>query len=171
MTRSLMLATMLALAACGPRTIPSAPLQAEAPISDATLEDFGRLVDQGARVALQRLQSDGAFYPFALAVTTSGALEPVVAAPPADRPTSDAVIDILRADLHARRAAFRATCILVGGIAEVPGKAPQDAIQARLEHADGTAVNVYVPWARDAAGKIAVEDGYSDRAIPSIFVP
>jgi hypothetical protein len=183
------LLAMLAIG-CGGTSKPkpaAAPPAAEAPpagggaaagqpqgqqIAEGTAKDFETLVNRSVPFALEQIDKHGEFYPYATVITKDDKFEPAVAKPNTDRPTSQQVIDMLVEELRRRAAKgeLRVVCIVVGGrLARDPGSAPSDVIQARLEHVDGTAVEVYVPWTRDKDKKVQPGEGFAGRGVPVVF--
>lgn len=175
---------VVAMVGCGgtskPKPAPPPPSQAPQgagagegqQIPEATAKDFETLVNRSVPFALEQIQKHGEFYPYATVITKDGEFQPAVAKPETDRPTSQQVIDMLTEELRRRAAKgeLRVVCIVVGGrLAKDPGAAPQDVIQARLEHVDGTAVEVYVPWTRGKDKKVQPGEGFAGRGVPVIF--
>ncbi len=181
---------VVAAAGCGgtskPKPAATPPPAAEAPpgsagaagqpagqqIPEATAKDFETLVNRSVPFALEQIDKQGEFYPYATVITKDGKFEPAVAKPKTDRPTSQEVIDMLVEELRRRAAKgeLRVVCVVVGGrLARDQSSAPEDVIQARLEHVDGTAVEVYVPWKRGKDKKVQPGEGFAGRGVPQIF--
>lgn len=141
-------------------------------IPEATAKDFETLVNRSVPFALEQIDKHNEFYPYATVLLKDGTFEPAVAKPDNDRPTSQEVIDMLVAELRRRAAKgeIRVVCVVVGGrLARDQGSPPEDVIQARLEHMDGTAVEVYVPWKRGKDKKIQPGEGFAGRGVAQIF--
>lgn len=126
-------------------------------ISETTRKDIEELANRCIPFALKQVEEHGELYPFAGMMMTDGEFKGAVAKPEnVDKPSSEQVIEKLVAGLRDEAAAkrVRATCIVAGGrMAPKEGAALMDAIQGRIEHIDGVAVEVYVPYTRDAKAK------------------
>lgn len=126
-------------------------------IDEATRSDIEQLANRCIPFALKQIEDSGELYPFAGMMMTDGQFKGAVAKPEdVERPTSEQVIGKLVAGLREEAAAkrVRATCIVAGGrMAPREGEALMDAIQGRIEHVSGVAVEVYVPYTRDAKAK------------------
>jgi len=159
-------------AAAPPGSAGAAGQPAGQQIAEGTAKDFETLVNRSVPFALEQIDKQGEFYPYATVITKDGTFEPAVAKPNTDRPTSQEVIDMLVEELRRRAAKgeLRVVCIVVGGrLARDQNSAPEDVIQARLEHVDGTAVEVYVPWKRGKDKKVQPGECFAGRGVPQIF--
>lgn len=125
-------------------------------IDEATRSDIEQLANRCIPFAFKQIEEAGELYPFAGMMMTDGQFKGAVAKPETDKPTSEQVIDKLVSGLREEAAAkrVRATCIVAGGrMAPKEGAALMDAVQGRIEHVNGVAVEVYVPYTRDAKAK------------------
>ncbi|MCW5889784.1 MAG: hypothetical protein KIT14_04460 [bacterium] len=126
-------------------------------IDEATRNDIEQLANRCIPFALKQIEDTGELYPFAGMMMTDGEFKGAVAKPEnVEHPTSEQVIGKLVAGLREEAAAKRikATCIVAGGrMAPTEGAALMDAVQGRIEHIGGVAVEVYVPYTRDAKAK------------------
>ncbi len=126
-------------------------------IDESTRADIEQLANRCIPFAFKQVEESGELYPFAGMLMSDGQFKGAVAKPEnVDKPTSEQVIDKLVAGLREEAAAkhLRATCIVAGGrMAPKVGAALMDAVQGRLEHVNGVAVEVYVPYTRDAKAK------------------
>lgn len=109
--------------------------------------DLDGLLNAALGFAQHQLAKRGEFFPYATAVTTDGHAE-MIAAPPNpanDRPASSDVIASLVEQLTARRHQLRAAAIVADvRTAELGG----DAIEVSLEHAEGPALRVLLPYTK-----------------------
>jgi hypothetical protein len=125
-------------------------------ISESTRKDIEELANRCIPFALKQIEEHGELYPFAGMMMTDGEFKGALAKSDVAKPTSEQVIEKLVAGLRDEAAAkrIRATCIVAGGrMAPKEGAALMDAIQGRIEHIDGVAVEVYVTYTRDAKAK------------------
>jgi hypothetical protein len=116
--------------------------------------ELDRLLDVTLDFGWQQLVEHGEFFPFAAAVGTDGAVEMITVHPGAhdDRPASADVVAACLTALRSKRDAIRAGAVA----SDVRVRAPlaNDAIQVDLEHADGHALTVLLPYKKKRRGKI-----------------
>lgn len=116
--------------------------------------DLDELLRASLGFAQQQLSERGGFYPYAVAITSSGETEMIGARPDIehDRPASTDVLLSCQASLRDRRDQLRATAVIADvAVAGVNG----DAIQVSLEHSEGPALTVLLPYTRGtAAGRV-----------------
>lgn len=112
--------------------------------------DLDELLNTALGFAQQQLASRGEFYPYAVAIRVDGRAEMIPGRPA--QPTSPATTDVIASCLSALAA--RQTQIRAGAVvADV--HAPdlgQDAIEVSLEHAEGQALRILLPYAKQRAG-------------------
>jgi len=115
-------------------------------------EDLDGLLAAAIDFAQQQLASHGEFFPFAAAVRTDGSAEMIHARPDTadERPPASQVIDACVATLTHMQAELSATAIT----ADVRVAARNDAIQVELEHADGHALTVVLPYVKRHRNRI-----------------
>lgn len=166
-------------AAAPPPAAEAAPAAGPGPggaqVSEPTAKDLETIINRSVPFALEQIDKHGDFYPYATVITVDDKFEPAMAKPETERPTSQEVIDMLTDALRKRAAQgqLKVVCIVVGGkMSREAGKPPVDVIQARLEHMDGTSVEVYVPWTRDPKDKkVKPGEAFAGKGVPSIFTP
>jgi hypothetical protein len=114
--------------------------------------DLDGLLDPALGFAQEQLAEHGEFFPYAVIVGVDGQTEMVAARPdPAnDQPASADLITACRATLTERRDQLRAAAV-VADIRMPEGGG--DAIRVELEHAEGVALTVLLPYARKRFGK------------------
>ena len=106
--------------------------------------DIDALLGQSMTRAQTLLAADGAFLPFAVALDNSGQAGFLTA----DHLDSRTLLEYLPGMLRRRRGMFRARAL----VADVRIAAEDtDAIQVDLEHVEGTAIRVHLPYT-DAGG-------------------
>ena len=118
-------------------------------------EEIQKLLDYLLPFAEQKLTRDGEFYPYAAAVDTAGSIEPVGPAVETDDPDVGAILVALHADLREQAAegAIRASGIAADVTLTDPDSGETtDAVQVELDHAEGDALDVYVPYEREGEG-------------------
>lgn len=117
--------------------------------SEQAQEDLDGLVGATINFARQQLATHGEFFPFAVAVSvTAGTIEMIEARPdPNDeRPTSTDVLKACVDSLRSKRGDIRACAT----VSDVRLREPHrgDAIQVDLEHLDGHALTVILPYVK-----------------------
>lgn len=110
-------------------------------------QDLDGLLNVALGFAEQQLASHGEFFPYAAAIRADGAAEMIAARPDPDdeHPRSADVIASCIAGLVSRRDDIRAGAI-VSDVRLV--EAGGDAIQVDLEHVEGHALTVLLPYAK-----------------------
>lgn len=112
-------------------------------------DDFDRLAEVTVGAARAFLDRSGNFIPFPMAIKTDGELAPIgldqptPPSPPDPREVIDGIVGLFRD----RRNSIRA--LAVAADIEVPAEAT-DAIEVRLEHREGFAVTILVPYQIDS---------------------
>ncbi len=110
-------------------------------------QDLDDLLGAALGFAQRQLASHGEFYPYAIAIRTDGETEmiPGLRADADRRPSSAHVLAACLSVLSNRQAEIRAAAIVVD--VHLPDL-DQDAIEVSLEHAEGQALRVLLPYAR-----------------------
>ncbi|HEY7138215.1 MAG TPA: hypothetical protein VIB48_24380, partial [Acidimicrobiia bacterium] len=120
--------------------------------SSQAQNDFDGLVSAVLGFAQQQLGAHGEFFPFAAVVNIDGTTEMV--APDVDdpQPAAAAMLDACVAALTARRSAIRAAAV----VSDVRLRGPEtgDAIRVDLEHVEGHALTVLLPYTKRRRNKI-----------------
>jgi hypothetical protein len=109
-------------------------------------EDLDRLLNVALGFARQQLATHGEFFPYAAAIDAEGQAEMVAAGPHPDNehPRSTAVIESCIAALASQRDHIRASA-MVSDVNLIDGS---DAIRVELEHAEGQALTILLPYAK-----------------------
>jgi hypothetical protein len=105
--------------------------------------------------AERMLNEHGEFYPYAAALDSGGSIEPVGPAVETDDPDVSDILVALHADLREQAAegAIRASGIAADVTLTDPDSGETtDAVQLELDHAEGDALDVYVPYEREGSG-------------------
>jgi hypothetical protein len=116
--------------------------------SDEVQDDFDRLAEVTIAAARNFLDHNGDFIPFPMAIKADGELALIGLEQPVTQTVPD-VLEVLKGIetlFRDRRDSIRA--LAIGSDVHVPEEAT-DAIEVRLEHRDGLAVTVIVPYQID----------------------
>ena len=111
--------------------------------SDETQNDLDDLLDLALRTGQEQLDTEGEFYPFAVVLSDDG--ESAVVQP--DLPDRKGVADVVEVHelcwqaLEADAATLRAVAVATN-----VGGGDGDAIAVALEHRDGVAIEVFLPY-------------------------
>jgi hypothetical protein len=123
--------------------------------SEEVQDDFDRLADATIAAARNFLDRNGDFIPFPMVIRADGELvligleQPVTPTIPNPAEVIDGIVTLFRD----RRDSIRA--LAIGVEVPVPSEAT-DAIEVRLEHRDGNAITVLVPYQIDS-----LDDSYT----------
>jgi len=134
--------------------------------------DLDQLFNEALPFAQEMLAKHGEFYPFAVSMTSEGEVVHVGADTGDDNPSSPEVIDLLAGGLReqANRRGIRAAALCVDVRTIPPGETEKrDAICARLEHANGETVDVFVPYRKGWLGKPKYGDLFAAQGEHHIF--
>jgi hypothetical protein len=119
--------------------------------SSQTQSELDGLVSTALDLAQQQLTNHGEFYPFGLVVDLDAVTRIIDVTTVDVNPSSRAVIERCRELITCQRAAIRASAVC----ADVQIKtAATDAIQVDLEHADGIALTIVLPYTKRRRNKI-----------------
>ncbi|MCP3880625.1 MAG: hypothetical protein GY701_19870 [Sulfitobacter sp.] len=107
--------------------------------------DLDSLLNTALGFAQQQLDAHGEFFPYAVAIDTAGQAEMIASRPDPDdeHPRSTDVLDTCIAALVSQRDILRAGAIVAD--VRLPD-AGTDSIQVDLEHTDGHALTVLLPY-------------------------
>ncbi len=114
-------------------------------------ELLGALLPHAERM----LSEHGEFYPYAMTLDSDGAIEPVAPSIESDDPDVGDVLVALHNDLREQAAegSIRASGIAADVTLTDPDSGvTTDAVQLELDHADGDAVDIYVPYETEGEG-------------------
>ena len=114
-------------------------------------QDLDELLEPALGFAQQQLAQHGEFFPYAVVVHADGQTEMVAARPDSadDRPASADVIASCRATLAEHRDQLRAAAV----VADVRLPDGGDAVQVELEHTEGSALTLHLPYSRRRFGR------------------
>ena len=116
--------------------------------------DLDGLVGAALGFAQQQLAAHGEFFPFAAAVDANGTAELMSARPNLhdEHPAAAAVFDACVTTLRSKRTEIRAGAIVSD--VRLHERGVSDAIQVELEHVEGPALTVILPYAKASHGNI-----------------
>jgi hypothetical protein len=117
--------------------------------SEEVQDDFDRLAEVTLAAARSFLDLEGSFIPFPMAIKTDGVLAPIGSEQPVTPTPPDIgeVMDGLVGLFRERRGSIRA--LAIGADVLIPGEM-MDAIEVRLEHREGIAIRILVPYTIDS---------------------
>ena len=122
-------------------------------MSKGAQADCDRILDTAVPFAQQMLESYGEFYPYALKMLDNGATEGVTTKSGTDEwPKSEDVLRSLYARLAAQSATLRAVAV-VADVLLTSETAPIDAIRVDIEHREGVAIAVIIPYEKGGKGE------------------
>jgi hypothetical protein len=136
-------------------------------------EDLNSVLEYLFEFAKIALKKQGEFYPFGARMVPSGEVKAVGADAGREHPPSQELIDILTSAFMAQASAgeIKAAGICMDVRTIPPGQSEKsEAICAVLEHEDGDAINVFLPYKKHLLGRIKYGEVFATQATPSIFV-
>jgi hypothetical protein len=134
--------------------------------------DLEELLSAVIPFAQQMLSEQGEFYPFGATVSSSGEVEAVGAAAEDEQPESQKLIDLLVSGMREQAAAgqIRAGAVCLDVRVVPPGEtAKSDAICTRLEHADGEAIETFLPYRKGLLGRYKYGELFAAAGDRTIF--
>ena len=135
--------------------------------------DFDKLLSAVIPIAQAMLKDLGAFIPFGAFITRDGEVQ--LAGGQGD-PSHLETGEIVQMYLEAFREAagdgnFTSTALCVDVRIHVPGELEKtDAIQIRLEHSGGEALNTFMPYEKQAESDITYAPLFATPADPRVFI-
>lgn len=119
--------------------------------SSQVQHDLDSLLDPALGFVQQQMDKHGEFFPYAVVICTGGQIEMVAARPGStnDSPRSTDAIIACRTTLAEGRDHLRAAAV----VADVRLPDGRDAIRVELEHTDGPALTVVLPYAKKRLGR------------------
>lgn len=119
--------------------------------SQQAQRDLDGLLEPALGFAQRQLAEHGEFFPYAVVVRADGQTEMVAARPDAsdDRPNSADVVTACRTTLAERRDQLRAAAV----VADIRLPDGSDAVQVELEHTEGPAFSIQLPYSKKLFGR------------------
>ena len=136
--------------------------------------DLDLLFDHLIKLAQKLLQENGEFLPLGAVVETDGQVRYVAAMNDKEYPGAQPLLDILTAEFRSMAAsgAIRASGICLDVLVTPDHDAPKrDAIQCRMEHSNGEALDVFMPYSKDPSGSFRYEEVYATKFEGCTFPP
>ncbi|MBX3098727.1 MAG: hypothetical protein KF761_04035 [Salinibacterium sp.] len=134
-----------------------------------THSDLDALLDAALRIAKQNVRMASSFDPFVLVTGSDGRMlsAEIDRSELAKHPESEELVDAALTQLRGLTASVRATALT---LAARLAKERSDAIEVRLEHRDGTALLVLVPYRRPKfGGNVDFGEATTFRGIPEVW--
>ena len=111
--------------------------------------DMDALLTAALPFAQQQLAKHGEFYPYGIALKNDGSVEMLAATTGQERPPSTELLDLLAKGAAARLEQLRAAAF-VADVRIGPGQG--DAIRVEIEHREGHAIAVLLPYSKKGIG-------------------
>ena len=137
-------------------------------------EDLDELLNALLPFAQEMLAKHGEFFPFGGYMDVGGGIAHVAGWTDEEQPPSQDVIDIMVGGLRqqAERREIRAAAVCLDVRTTPPGQTEKaDAICVRLEHSNGEAVDVFLPYRRGQSGEYEYGELFAGRGKHDIFRP
>jgi hypothetical protein len=134
--------------------------------------DLEELMNALIPFAQHMLAEAGEFYPFGATMGQDGEVEQVGAGGEDEHPESQELIELLTESFRqeAAEGALRAAGICFDVRVTPPGsKKRSDAICCQLEHADGDALEVFIPYGKDGDGEVAYGELFATEGKRAFF--
>jgi hypothetical protein len=135
--------------------------------------DLDLLFDHLIKLAQELLRNQGGFLPFGAVVEADGQVRYVAARGDREYPGAQPLLDALTAEFRSMAApgAIRASGICFDVLVAPNSDAPKgNAIQCRLEHSNGEAMDVFTPYSKDLSGSFRYEEVYATKLEGSTFL-
>jgi len=136
--------------------------------------DLDALLNAALPFAQKMLVERGQFYPFGATMKPDGKIDQTAGWTGEEFPQSQELIDLLVGSYRAQAAKkeLRATAFCFDVRTILPGHTEKsDAICVRLEHVDGEAVDVLLPYRKDRDGNLTWGNLFAARGPGSVFSP
>lgn len=135
--------------------------------------DLDALLNVLLPLAEETLERHGEFYPFGAGMGKNGEISQVAGYPGGEHPESQEVLRLLVGGLKAQAqdGGLRAAGICLDVRTIPPGEVDKvDAVCTRLEHVDGEAIEVFLPYRKGLLGGIDYGDLFAREGTPQVFV-
>jgi hypothetical protein len=120
-------------------------------VSEESQADMDRMLNEALPFAQQMLDRRGGFFPYAVKMAAGGDIG-IVAADPGqgEHPRSTDVLSMLNEGLKSERETLRAAATVSDVRIDSPSR---DAIRVEIEHREGLALTVFLPYAKKRLGR------------------
>ena len=141
-------------------------------VPQSVRDEMDALLDLLMTFAVQAVTEHGEFYPFAGVSTERGGPELLAVGSDAEQPLSSDVLADLELALRARaESGARAVALAADVRVADPGSGETvDAIRVHVEHADGDAVTVFMPYAKKRLRGVSFGELFASPAERLIFI-
>jgi hypothetical protein len=128
------------------------------------------LLDLLMGFAVEMLEQHGEFFPFAGVITANGELQQLGGYTGDEHPASADVLQLLEDGLRERGDDIRAAAVASDvRVADEATGADQDAVRVHIEHREGDAVDVYLPYVKKRLKGVEFGDIYASPADGTIL--
>jgi hypothetical protein len=134
--------------------------------------DLDALLNVALPFAQEMLAKRGQFYPFGATMKSDGEINQTAGYTGEEFPEPQQLINLLMGayKVQAAKGELRATALCFDSRTIPPGQTEKsDAICVRLEHADGEAVDVFLPYRKGWFGKITYSDLFASQGERLVF--
>jgi len=134
-------------------------------------EPLDALLNQLLPFAQQCLAKYGEFHPFGAALKQDGEMGLIAADPGEEDRESQVVIDMMLDGMKQNRDQYLAVGICCDVLGMLPGETKKtDMIQVSLEHRDGTALDVLMPYRKRRFLGVRYEELVAVQGTPAVFI-
>ena len=120
-------------------------------LSQTTQDEIDGMFGHSFPFAEQCLQRYGEFFPNGFTLNNEGVVAQVAGYTGQEQPASEGLLKLLYAGIRQQSASLRAAAV----VADVRIEA-SDAVQIEIEHCEGVAITLLIPYHRDASGTVAI---------------
>lgn len=122
-------------------------------VSQEAQDDCDKVLDTALPFAQQMLESYGEFYPYAIRMLDNGVTEGLTTKPGKDEwPRSELVLEKLYERLATQASTLRAVAVVTDVLLTTDAE-PIDAVKVDVEHREGVAIAVLVPYEKKPKGQ------------------
>jgi hypothetical protein len=135
-------------------------------------EDLDTLLGAAIEAAQEFLGKNGEFYPFGMSLGRGGKIAMHAAHTGQEMPESTELIAVLEKGFcqNAQEHKIRAAAICFDVRVVPPGQSEKtDAIEVRLEHRDGQAIDAYLPYKKGFLNRIKYGELFACEGTPALF--
>ncbi len=134
--------------------------------------DLDELLNVILPFAQQQLEKHGGFFPFGAALGSNGDVKALAGYDGDEAPGPDIVVELLFDGLRSDAASglIRASGVCLAMTVQLPMQSKKsDAICVRLEHRDGDAVHVFLPYRKGLLGRVKYGELVAEKGDRQVF--